>query len=63
MSPKKFRAEKLRKILGVPLAFFQFFGIFFVEFLMFASWNCLGRIKNNIYRRRLLISSIYSVKN
>jgi len=30
---------------------------------MFDSWNCLGGTKNDVYRRRLLISSIYRCRN
>jgi len=54
----------LKKKLGVPLAFFKNLGQkLFVEFLTFDGWNSLGGTKNDVYRRRLRIASIYCVKN
>jgi len=55
--------QKIEKNLGVPpCLFFKFEPKFFVEFLTFDSWNCLGGTENDVYRRRLFISSIYRVK-
>jgi len=45
------------------LPFFQILSLkLFVEFWMFGGWDSLRGTKNYVYRRRLLISSIYRVK-
>jgi len=48
---KKIGTKIGNKNVGEPLAFSQFICLFFVEFLTFDGWNCLGRTKNDIYRR------------
>jgi len=61
-SHKKFRAENLKKKLGVPLAFFRFFGrIFFVEVLSFNGEKYFEETKYDVFRHRLLILSFYLV--
>jgi len=64
MDSQKFLAQKIEKIkLEVPLSFFKKLSQkLFVEILRFDNWNCLRGTKNDVYRSRLLISSIYSVK-
>jgi len=59
---KKFK-EKQKKS-GLPLAFFfRIFSRFLIaQFLTFCGWKGLWETKNYVYRRRLLISSIYRVK-
>jgi len=62
-STKIFGPKILEKARCTPCFFKKKLGKkLFVEFLPFDSLDCLGGTKNDVYRRRLLISSTYRDK-
>jgi len=62
MTEEKNSSRKINKNLGGTPCLFKILSQFFFEFLTFDSWNSFSGTKNDVYRRRLLISSIYRVR-
>ena len=61
--PLKKIGQKIEKSRGTPLPFFKNIrSKIFFDFLTFNDVKCLGGAKNDVYRRRFFISSIYCVE-